>query len=173
MCVLDAKKIIELFNELNRELADAGESATIFVFGGAALILSVNRDRVTQDIDAVFSTPSQVRQAVKKVAAANGLDDDWLNDAGKGYLNPDWLGSGTAVYEGTHLNVEIAHPEQLLAMKVAAAREGRDTQDIKNLAQFLGLATADDVLNVAETELGLLAPHLLQPKSSFLIHSIF
>lgn len=116
MCVLDAKKIIELFNELNRELADAGESATIFVFGGAALILSVNRDRVTQDIDAVFSTPSQVRQAVKKVAAVNGLDDDWLNDAGKGYLNPDWLGSGTTVYEGTHLNVEIARPEQLLAV---------------------------------------------------------
>lgn len=85
---LGEKSIMELFHKLNERLGGVEVSAIVYVFGGAALALSLERERVTQDVDAVFSPAREVREAVKQVARDNGVADDWLNDAGKGYVNP-------------------------------------------------------------------------------------
>jgi hypothetical protein len=45
---------------------------------------------VTRDLDAVFIPSDVVRQAAAAVAEREGLAEDWLNDAVKGFLpGPD------------------------------------------------------------------------------------
>jgi predicted nucleotidyltransferase len=59
-----------------------------------------------------------------------------------------WRGGDSAasrVFDHPGLRVFAASPEHLLAMKALAARQ-RDSEDIRQLTQVLGLHTVEDVL---------------------------
>ena len=49
---LDRKKIVELFDELSKELRLEGARAQVYVIGGAAMSLAFDRERTTEDVDA-------------------------------------------------------------------------------------------------------------------------
>ena len=49
---LDRKRILELFDELSKELRLEGARAQIYIIGGAAMSLAFSRDRRTEDVDA-------------------------------------------------------------------------------------------------------------------------
>jgi Nucleotidyltransferase of unknown function (DUF6036) len=75
-----------LLDDLSQELAARGARAELFLVGGAALAVAYDATRATRDLDAVFVPSDVVRQAAIAVAGREGLADDWLNDAVKGFL---------------------------------------------------------------------------------------
>jgi len=149
--LLGRKELVQLFDELAAELHQAGIRAELFTVRGGAIALAYSTRRETHDIDGVFEPKAEVYAAAKRVAERHDdLDDDWLNDAFKGYLPGDDP-NATTVYERPGLQVRVASPEYLLAMKVLAARIDRDADDIRLLADTLGLNTVEEVLDVVET----------------------
>lgn len=85
--------------------------------------------------------PPQVRDAVfeeaKAMAAAEGLPPNWLNGPAQPWLPPRPLEMRTK-RTTPGLDVHLAPPEHLLAMKIIAFRD-RDVDDIKELAALLHL----------------------------------
>ena len=83
---LGREDIRELLDDLSQELAARGARAELFLVGGAALAVAYDATRSTRDLDAVFVPSDVVRQAAAAVADREGLAEDWLNDAVKGFL---------------------------------------------------------------------------------------
>lgn len=81
------------------------------------------------------------------MAAELGLPRWWLNEQASSYVAPDGDAAASRVFDHPGLRVFAASPEHLLAMKALAARP-RDTEDIRQLAQVLGLHAVDEVLGL-------------------------
>ena len=126
MTNFDRARITELLLALDRALARRGATADIYLFGGAAMALTFDANRSTRDLDAVFAPTSEVRSAAAEVASDWGIQDDWLNDAAKGYVPPSVDPDQQVLHESDHLRVCVASAAHLLAMKVAASRVEQD-----------------------------------------------
>jgi hypothetical protein len=78
-----------------------------------------------------------------------GLAEDWLNDAVKGFLpGPD--PNAQRFYSSDSLIVDVASPCYLLAMKLFAARAEIDADDIILLYRQLGFTTVDEGLDLVK-----------------------
>ena len=87
-----------------------------------------------------------VRAAALGVAREMDLDEDWLNDAAKGFVP---VNAGYETWqELSHLTIATVDTRTLLAMKCAAARTETDAADIRALAGILNLNSAEEVLAV-------------------------
>jgi hypothetical protein len=87
---LGREDIRALLDELSAELSARGARAELFLVGGAAMAVAYDATRATRDLDAVFVPTDVVRRAAIAVAEREGLTEDWLNDAVKGFLpGPD------------------------------------------------------------------------------------
>jgi hypothetical protein len=84
--LLDRDQVIALLRELSEELAARGVRGNLFLVGGAAMAIAYGRDRLTQDVDAVFEPKTVIYEAATAVALRRGMRTDWLNDAVKGFL---------------------------------------------------------------------------------------
>lgn len=138
-----------LFERLNQELAATGIKGELYLVGGAVMCLVFEARESTRDLDAFFKPVRVVREAAARMAADLGLDDDWLNDAVKGYLSTqadfdDYL-------ELPNLRVLTATPEYLLAMKCLAMRLGeefQDEQDVRFLLRYLNITRYEAAVEV-------------------------
>lgn len=104
--MFDRARIVDALKALAADLFDHGLTGELFLVGGGAMALAYSNDRVTRDLDAVFEPKMLVYDAAKRVAGQLGLDDDWLNDAMKGFLHgedPD----ATVLFEHPGLAVRI------------------------------------------------------------------
>lgn len=142
-------EIKQLLAELDAELVSLGARADVFLVGGAALALAYDARRTTRDLDAAFYPTDAVRQAAHAIAERRDLSDDWLNDAVKGFL-PGTDPEAERYFAGEALNVDIASPRFLLAMKLFASRVETDADDIAFLYRILGFTTVDEGLSVLE-----------------------
>jgi hypothetical protein len=167
--VLDRVAALQALEELASVLHARGIQGRMFVVGGAALALAFNSRRATRDIDAVFEPKSEVYSAAHEVADRLSLPDDWLNDAVKGFI-PGTDPEAIPVFERPGLSVTAASARFLLAMKLRAARVELDADDIRFLADLLGLKTADAVLAIATQRYD--ARHL-PPRARFLVDELF
>lgn len=144
---LGRTEIQALLEDLDRELERRGATADLFLVGGAAIAVAYDIRRATRDLDAVFEPTAAVREAARSVAAARGLDDDWLNDAVKGFVpGPD--PAAERYFSGFALNVDVASAEFLLAMKLFAARVEVDAADIAFLYREVGFTTVEEGLDL-------------------------
>lgn len=141
---LDRAAIEDAFRRLGDRLARRGVIGDIYVFGGAAMALAYDAERVTRDVDAMFVPHGVVLEEARAVGRELGLPDWWLNEQGTAYTAPGGDPAARHAFEGRGIRVMAASPEHLLAMKAHAAR-GRDTEDIRTLAKHLGLTTAHEV----------------------------
>lgn len=99
----------------------------------------------TLDVDGMFRPARAVREAAARVAIAEDLPANWLNDAVKRYFSSQ--GTFAAYLKLEHLTVNVAEPAYLLAMKCLAARIGEefhDVDDIRYLLRDLNVASAAD-----------------------------
>ena len=138
--MLKKNQIIKLFKLLNAELVKENIKGELYLVGGAVMCLALAARPSTRDIDAYFIPTVLVRKAAQKIATENAIDENWLNDAVKGYLSPK--GGFQAFLELSNLKIFCATPEYLLAMKCLAMRIGeefQDLDDIKYLLRNLGL----------------------------------
>lgn len=144
------EEILRAFHLLNDELARDGIKGEVGIVGGAAMVLAFNARESTRDVDAVFAPSNKVREAAARVAAAQSLPADWLNDAAKGYMPADTQ-PRSIVLDLPHLAVWTPPPQYLLAMKAIAARfDSNDALDLRVLIGHLGLRRVDEVLEVVE-----------------------
>ncbi|WP_211223308.1 DUF6036 family nucleotidyltransferase [Propionicicella superfundia] len=146
---LDATRLHDLFIELSDELELRAETAQLFVVGGAAMALAYDAARQTRDVDAVFEPTGTIRDLSAVLAQRHGLDDDWINDAAKGFLpGPDE--DAQVVFESDTLLVRVASAEYLLAMKLYSGRPGRDLDDAITLYRHAGYTTVDEGIELLE-----------------------
>lgn len=109
-----------------------------------------------------------VRDAATAVAARHGLEEDWLNDAVKGFLpgeDPD----PRLYFETPSLRVSVASPEYLLAMKLRASRVDLDADDIRLLYRLCGFTTVEEGLDLLEESYPIAT---IPPKVQYLLAEI-
>jgi hypothetical protein len=166
----DRGRIESLLTELGRRCQAKGIDAELFIVGDAAMALAYSRDRVTRDLDAIFEPKAEVYSEVDAMANDLGLPPEWLNDGVKGVM-PDRADRAPGVlFESDGLKVMIASAEYLLAMKAAAARQTRDTDDFLVLAAELGVTTSDQAFAIVDKYYD---RQRLTPNSQFFIEQTF
>ena len=146
---LTAADIRRLFGLLDADLGAHGVTGELYLVGGAVMCLAFHAREATKDVDALFEPARLVREAAARVGVAAGLDASWLNDAVKGYLSP--RGEFTPFLELPHLQVFVAHPRYLLALKCAALRLGEefhDLDDVRYLLRHLDIRTPEEALAI-------------------------
>jgi hypothetical protein len=169
--------------ELGRRAFDAGRTIEIAVYGGSALLLTLDRKINTGDVDAVFEKDKTfVRKLAADMAEEFGWDENWLNDGVKGWLSakdadPDVkpLFKTYPSEELPGLRVFVAKPEYLFAMKCLAMRVGgvdtnSDINDIKLLAREIGIKASEEALTLVEK---FYPRNMLEPKMRLGLEEIF
>lgn len=144
---LKQSDIRRLFNLLNEELGKSATKAELFLVGGAVMCLAYSARPATQNIDAVFRPPAQVKEAAARVAARAHVHPNWLNDGVKGFMSA--AGEFASFLELDHLHVMVAQPEYLLAMKCLSMRIGaefRDEDDIRYLLRHLDIRSNEKAI---------------------------
>jgi hypothetical protein len=169
--------------ELGRRSYESGRTIEIAVYGGSALLLTLNRQISTGDVDAVFEKDKGfVKKLAIEIAEEFGWDENWLNDGVKGWLSardadPEvkFLFKTYPSEERPGLRVFVAKPEYLFAMKSRAMRVGgvdssSDIEDIKLLAREIGITNSEDALILV----GKFYPaNVLEPKTRLGLQEIF
>ena len=148
---LSSKRIRELLELLNTELASSDAVGELYLVGGAVMCLVFNTRPSTKDIDAYFAPKEHIREAAKRISEKEGVAEDWLNNAVKGFLRKE--GDYNEYLALSNLNIFIAKPEYLLAMKSLAMRLGpgfHDEDDLRYLLRYLNIDKYADALTVIE-----------------------
>lgn len=141
--------ILTLFELLNAELETTDTHAELYLVGGAVMCLALGARAATRDVDGWFQPVVRVREAAARVALRASVPEAWLNDAVKAWLGS--RGSFDRYLERSHLQVFLAQPEYLLAMKCVAMRLGEefhDLDDVRFLLRYLNLTSATDALAI-------------------------
>ncbi|MBX3196267.1 MAG: hypothetical protein KF727_14360 [Microbacteriaceae bacterium] len=152
-----------MLQRLSDRLDERGQSARLFVVGGAAMALKYEARRLTRDIDAIFEPAPEVRHVVEELGAEHGLRPDWLNDGAKGYM-PGVDSDAEIAFESSSLVVEVASPEYLLAMKLHAARDDQDLDDAAVLFIRAGYTSAEQACDLLERKY---PAHTLLPRHRY------
>jgi len=135
-----------LLDELAERLHEKRTFAKLHVVGSACLALAYERDRTTEDIDVrVDSGHEALEEAIREIAQAHDLPEQWLNDQSRGFIPEGDDPRGPTLYQSRSLVVTGASGEYLLAMKLEASRE-KDETDIRYLLDHLGITDADTAL---------------------------
>jgi predicted nucleotidyltransferase len=159
----DRQTLEQALAELGRRALAAERIVEIVVYGGSALLLTLNRQINTGDVDAVFEGNKHfVRKVAAEMAEEFGWDENWLNDGVKGWLSKrDSDPEVKALFktypseDAPGLRVYTAKPEYLFAMKCRAMRIGgvetsSDIDDIRLLADAIGIRNSRDALTLVE-----------------------
>jgi hypothetical protein len=144
----DRDQIIELLEELGRRLQAREVRGNIYVAGGAAIALEFEQRRTTRDIDALFRPAETVREEAANMAAERGLSQNWLSDSIRAFMPPG-EDARARTFSVTGLDVSVASPRYLLAMKMAAGRP-QDLHDLMLVFRELGITRADEAADIAE-----------------------
>jgi hypothetical protein len=148
---LSRADIVELLHELAGRLHARRVSAGIRLVGGAAIAIAYYNRRTTSDIDAVFFPAAPVLELVAEIAAERNLPPDWLNDNAKAYVPFVGLDQWIEVFRDGDATVSVARAEMLLAMKLAANRGRRDSDDISVLLDICGIRSVEQAQRLYET----------------------
>jgi hypothetical protein len=153
------------FDEIGRAAVAAGTSLDIAVYGGAALMLASRFRFSSEDVDIAeigSPWPDWLRDAVARIASANGWGAEWLNEAVQFHLSPlatlaqDHVALGTFPRGGAApgLRVFVPSADYMLALKLKAMRVSDpvkgpvEIDDIRHLLRAANVASVDDAVAV-------------------------
>jgi hypothetical protein len=162
--------ILSLFGLLNAELLAGEIHGEVYLVGGAVMCLAMDARAATRDVDAYFTPTRLIREAAARVAVKAGVSENWLNDAVKAFLSP--RGDFDRYVELSNLQVFVARPEYLLAMKCAALRLGEefhDLDDVRFLLRYLNISTVSSAMDVV---LRYFDPSQLPPKTRLALEEL-
>jgi hypothetical protein len=180
---LDRPSLEAAFAEIGARAIADGRVVEIAVYGGAALVLTLDNRVATKDLDAVIrNDPQWLRAVVAELAEDRNWPADWLNDGVKGFLSDhDASPEAHRLFKSypsedrPGLRVFVATPAYLFAMKCMAMRIGgaettRDRQDIEALAKILSIADAEKAIELVAR---FYPASRISPKTQFGIEEIF
>ena len=145
--LLDRAHIEQAFTALGDRLVRRGVVADVFIIGGAAMALAYDATRVTRDVDSLFVPHGVVLEEARNVAQDLGLPAWWLNEQASVYISGKDDPEKRRVFDHPGLRVTAASPRHIFAMKALAART-RDIDDLRLLAGIIGVASAQDALQI-------------------------
>lgn len=154
---LDRKMLEKAFNRLGELLARKKIMGELAVYGGTAVMLQLEYRENTADVDCIVSVGhGPVMDAAREVGRQLGIGMNWLNEDVSVFTSRketvrDLIPFGGYPKNGRpHLNVVLAKPEYLVAMKVEALRRttSRDVEDLTKLAKKLGLNSEEAIFNM-------------------------
>ncbi|MCA9400825.1 MAG: hypothetical protein KC713_04305 [Candidatus Omnitrophica bacterium] len=149
MTQFNKNDIQRLFQLLNDQMAKESFTGEVYVVGGAVMCMVYDARPATKDVDAYFKPTQKMREAAARVADQAGINQDWLNDAVKGYFSHQ--GEYDPFLDLSHLKVFVANAKYLLAMKCLAMRIGeefQDIDDIRYLIRYLNLTTYSETIKI-------------------------
>lgn len=146
-----------------------GVVADLFVVGGAAMALAYDAGRVTGDVDATFVPHGVVLEEARNVAQSLGLPPWWLNEQASSYVSAQKDAGRREVFDHPGIRVMAASPEHVFAMKAFAARS-RDEEDLRVLAEIVGVTTMNEALIVCER---FFPSEPLPPRSRAMLEDLF
>lgn len=148
MATFTRTEILEGLQRLGELAQEKGVTVQLTLMGGAVMVLAFEARLSTRDVDVFIRSPREariVRELAKRVASERDWNDDWLNDAAKGYMVG--VSEGQILYNAPGIEARAPALEQLLAMKLSAWRDDVDIADARRLLQELARSKHDrDVL---------------------------
>jgi len=145
--LLGRAELERAFTVLGERLVRRGVVADVFVVGGAAMALAYDATRVTRDVDSLFVPHGIVLEEARNVAEDLGLPPWWLNEQASVYISGKDDPDKRRVFDHPGLRVTAASPRHVFAMKALAART-RDVDDLRVLAEIIGVESADAALQI-------------------------
>ncbi len=150
---LDRQDLIDGLREVVRAAQDSGiAGVSIRIIGGAALRLAYFDRDTTADIDAQIEPMDRLEPIIESIARAHGWRNDWLNNRAAMFV-PTWGQSvdWEPILDDTNVSIAVASLDALLAMKLNAARPGRNTADIAKLLALNNIDSVEEAENVFES----------------------
>lgn len=150
--LLDKNKLLEIFTYLNEQLKENQLQLELTVYGGSIMTMVYDNRPATKDVDCVFAETNfkLLDNILELTKFAFNLSDGWLNQEIKEPLNA-LLKEDKETYK-LYSNLKILKPkaEQLLAMKVLAARPepAKDFFDAYILCKDLNITTKEKLLEL-------------------------
>lgn len=150
--LLDKNILLEIFDYLNQQLRENSLDLELTIYGGSIMTMVYDNRPATKDIDCVFSLANEtlLEQILKNTQFVFALSDGWINDEIKEPLK-SIISEELETYK-TYSNLKILKPkaEQLLAMKILAARPepAKDFIDSFILCQDLKITTKTQLLQI-------------------------
>lgn len=89
--MLTKDQIKRYLQEMNDRLAEKDVEGEVVLCGGAMMALVYDARPSTKDVDALFAPTSAIREVAKEIAEEHGLEDDWFNDAAKGFIDTNLM----------------------------------------------------------------------------------
>ena len=157
--LMDKDSLLEIFNYLNERLKENQLQLEITIYGGSIMTMVYDNRPATKDIDCVFSETNLkiLDNILKLVRFTFNLSDDWINEEIKEPLK-FLLKEDKETYK-VYSNLKILKPkvEQLLAMKVLAARPepAKDFEDAYILCKDLNITTKTELLDIVSDYISL------------------
>lgn len=150
--LLDRQTILKIFEYLNARLQENQLQLEITLYGGSVMTVVYDNRPATQDIDCVFSETNTtlLNNILEQAQFAFNLPPGWINDTVKVPLKA-LLKEDKETFR-TYSNLRILRPkaEQLLAMKLLAARSepAKDFVDALLLCKELGITKKAELLAI-------------------------
>lgn len=157
--LMDKDRLLQIFDYLNERLKANQLQLEITIYGGTVMTMVYDNRPATKDIDCVFSEVNQklLENILGMTRFTFNLPENWINEEIKEPLK-SIIKEDKETYK-VYSNLKILKPkaEQLLAMKVLAARAepAKDFIDAFILCRDLNIRTREGLLNVVEKYLPL------------------
>src|SRR5690554_4032451 len=150
--LMDKDRLLEIFTYLNERLKENQLQLEITIYGGSIMTMVYDNRPATKDIDCVFSETNikLLDRILDLTKFAFNLSDGWINEQIKEPLKAI-LKEDKETYK-VYTNLKILKPkaEQLLAMKILAARPepAKDFVDAYILCKDLNITTKGKLLDI-------------------------
>ncbi len=150
--LMDRDILLGIFAYLNERLKENQLQLEITIYGGSIMTMVYDNRPATKDIDCVFSETNWrlLENILDLTRFTFNLSDDWINEEIKEPLK-SVLKEDKETYK-TYSNLKILKPkaQQLLAMKILAARPepAKDFTDAHILCKDLCITTKNELLAI-------------------------
>lgn len=152
MLLMDKDKLLQIFAYLNERLKENQLQLEITIYDWTVMTMVYDNRPATRDIDCVFSDVNQrmLKNILEMTKFTFNLPENWINEEIKEPLK-SIIKEDKETYK-LYSNLKILKPEaeQLLAMKVLAARPepAKDFIDAFILCKDLNIKTKEELLSV-------------------------
>ncbi|MCZ0704651.1 hypothetical protein J2T56_003256 [Natronobacillus azotifigens] len=157
--VLDREKLLEIFRFINVQLMENKMQLELTIYGGSIMTLVYDHRPATKDIDCVFGETNMrlFENILDLTRSTFNLSDGWINEEVKEPLKALIKEEKEMFKVYSNLTILRPKPEQLLAMKLLAARPepAKDFVDAHLLCKDLSITTKKDLLTIFSSYLPL------------------